>query len=59
MRERLSDFGDFAYGEGVSRKSIIAYTSGSLNLLRLTDHLASFVSVHGPPLRIVPLAHCD
>ena len=29
-----------------------------LNLFSLTDHLANFVSVRGPPLKIVPLTHC-
>jgi len=28
------------------------------NLLRLTDYLVYFVSVHGPPLKIVPLVYC-
>jgi len=33
--------------------------SAVVNLLRHKDHLANFVSVRLPPLRIVPLAHCD
>jgi len=30
-----------------------------LNLLRLKDRLVNFISVHGPPLKIVPQAHCS
>jgi len=37
---------------------IWSYRAAVLNLMRLTDHLVNFVLVYGPPLKIVPLAHC-
>jgi len=34
------------------------FSSSVLNRLKLTGHLVNFVSVRGPPLKIVSLEHC-
>ena len=42
----------------IGNSSDVFLSATVLNLLRLKNHFVNVVSVRGPPLKIVPLAHC-